>query len=87
MSWKDEIRSLKLPGATVPCRVAAPAGSVAGGSPDASGQGEDGAGEVVAVAGEGQHLAGGAVVGEDEVAGLAAVGVHPCWRRTPQGPA
>jgi hypothetical protein len=34
MSWKDEIRSLKLPGATVPCRVAAPAGSVAGGSPE-----------------------------------------------------
>jgi hypothetical protein len=38
-----------------------------------------GAGEVVAVARQGQHLAGGAVVGEDEVAGPVAVRVHPSW--------
>src|SRR4029450_115451 len=46
---------------------------------EAGGEGEDGAGEVVGVAGEGQHLVGGAVVGEDEVPGAGAVGVHPSW--------
>jgi 3-oxoacyl-[acyl-carrier-protein] synthase II len=43
------------------------------------GEGEDGAGEVVGVAGEGQHLVGGAVVGEDEVLRAGAVRVHPSW--------
>jgi hypothetical protein len=31
------------------------------------------------VAGEGQHLVGRAVVGEDEVPGAGAVRVHPSW--------